>query len=68
MITTKNGRLYRIGEIVEQVDAPAQQVNYVIQKRRIQPRERCGLYRLFDGFQVEMIRTGLAELRPYQKS
>lgn len=60
--------LFRIGEIAEKCDAPISRISYVIQKRRIRERQRCGIIRLYDPVQVEMIKNGLAELRPYQKS
>ncbi len=56
---------FTVGDIAEIADTTTQQVAYVIMKRRLKARRRCGIIRLFDAAQVEAIKHGLCELRPY---
>ncbi len=56
---------FTVGDIAEISDTTTQQVAYVIMKRRIKAPQRCGIIRLFNAVQVEVIKQGLLELRPY---
>ena len=55
--------LYTVGQISDLLGEPPARIRYQIEKSRLKPVERLGIYRLFDGGQVEAIRQGLFDLQ-----
>lgn len=56
---------FTIGEIANDTDSTIPQCQYVAMKLKLKPAGRCGIIRLFDATQLEAIRQGLQEIRPY---
>lgn len=60
------GKAFTIGDIAKIVNASKQQIGYVIDKLKLDTDHRCGITRLFTADQVEAIKVGLLNLKPYK--
>jgi hypothetical protein len=55
-------KLFTVGEIALQVQAPVHRVQYVITERGIAVVQRAGRLRLFDGRGVEAVRSAIRQI------
>ncbi len=66
MVELADGPAFTIGDIADLTNASTYQISYVISKLKIKTNKRCGIVRLFDAAQVEAIKIGLKNLKPYK--
>ena len=60
-----NEMLLTIGEISDRLEEPVTRCQYIVAKHRIKPVRRCGIIRLFDVNQVDLVKECIKDLRPY---